>query len=95
MYTTLLWSKLVQQIHQSILFIAYRHLLNSGDCTLMYTTTIFPGNLTVARFYFKALFDAVTILGQLDFEATEIDMCIKVLAWALSCGTYVRQEPQW
>ena len=30
--------------------------------------TVFPRNLATARFYFKALFDAATIQGQLDFE---------------------------
>ena len=38
----------------------------------MYVTisefTVFPRNLTVARFYFKAPFGVVTIRGRLDFE---------------------------
>ena len=35
-------------------------------CNLLHT--VFPQNLTVARFYFKVQFDAATIWGRLDFK---------------------------
>ena len=34
----------------------------------VHITTVFPRNLAAARFYFKVLFGAATIRGQLDFE---------------------------
>ena len=33
-------------------------------------STILPQNLTVARFYFKTLFDSATTQGQLDFKGS-------------------------
>ena len=38
------------------------------ELTAANTYTVFPRNLAVAKFNFKALYHAVTIRGQLDFE---------------------------
>ena len=40
---------------------------HANECTQY---TVFPQSLTAVRFYFKALFDAVTIRGWLDFKGS-------------------------
>ena len=50
--------------------IRYMHCKVLCNITTLYVKSVFPRNLTVARFYFQALFGAAIIRGWLDFEGS-------------------------
>ena len=51
-----------------LLKFSFRTVINFLLVLLYIANTVFPQNLAVVRFYFKAPFDAAIIRGQLDFE---------------------------